>query len=357
MSESGEKTEEPTAKKLRDAREKGQVAKSADVSSTALLLSLFALIGILWDWYLYRCVELLLLAPKLYAPGFVFAQTLDVMFMEVLRAIFIMSMPVIAMVVVVGIGANFFQFGLLFSFESIKPDLNKLNPINAVKKIFSVKNLIEFAKSNAKILFLGILVYYVILGSIEPLLKIRYYGVQGMLDVISPIMKVFSINVAFAYIVVAVFDYFFQKQQHIKELRMTKDEVKREYKESEGNPEIKGKRKQLHKEMLENTTVQNTRKASVLVTNPTHYAVALYYNKDETKLPVVISKGEGYVAQQMIKLAEEEGIPIMRDVPLARALYDEVPVESYIPTDLIQPVAEVLRWVQQLKQQQDGGQP
>ncbi|HSI82182.1 MAG: type III secretion system export apparatus subunit SctU [Candidatus Methylacidiphilales bacterium] len=355
MSESGEKTEEPTAKKLRDAREKGQVAKSVDVSSTALLLSLFAFIGIAWDWYLQRCAELVLLAPKLYAPGFVFAQSLDIMLMTVLQEVFIMCMPVFAIVIVVGLGANFAQFGLLFSFESIKPDINKLNPMNAVKKVFSIKNLIEFGKSNAKIFFLGILVYWVILDSVDPLLKVRYYGATGVLEVINPIMKVFAINTAFAYIVVAAFDYFFQKNQHIKELRMTKDEVKREYKESEGNPEIKGKRKQLHKEMSQNATVQNTRKASVLVTNPTHYAVALYYNKDETKLPVVLSKGEGWVAQQMIKVAEEEGIPIMRDVPLARALYDQVPVEAYIPTDLIQPVAEVLRWVQQLKQQQGGG--
>ena len=130
---------------------------------------------------------------------------------------------------------------------------------------------------------------------------------------------------------------------------MSKDEVKREYKEMEGDPQIKGKRKQLHQEMLSQNTLGNVRKAKVLVTNPTHYAVALDYEKDRTPLPVILANGEGFLAQRMMQVAREEGIPIMRNVPLARSLFENGTENAYIPKDLIGPVAEVLRWVQSLQ--------
>lgn len=158
---------------------------------------------------------------------------------------------------------------------------------------------------------------------------------------------------AVAYIIVGAFDFAFQRFNHTKQLMMTKDEVKREHKDSEGNPEIKGKRKQLHQEMMQSGIAENTRKSSVVVTNPTHVAVALYYQKDETPLPMVMAKGEDLLAKRIMRIAEEEGIPIMRNVPLARALNERVEVEQYVPSDLLEPVAEVLRWVQGL----DGGNP
>lgn len=131
---------------------------------------------------------------------------------------------------------------------------------------------------------------------------------------------------------------------------MSKDEVKREYKEMEGDPYIKGKRKQLHRELIAQGAMDNVRKAKVLVTNPTHYAVALDYDKDTTPLPIILAKGEGELARRMIAVAQEEGIPIMRNVSLARNLFENGTENAYIPQDLIRPVAEVLRWVQSLKQ-------
>ena len=151
------------------------------------------------------------------------------------------------------------------------------------------------------------------------------------------------------FCVIAAADWFFQKWQFNKQNMMSKDEVKREYKESEGDPLIKSKRKQLHQEMIAQNQVANTRKAKVLVTNPTHFAVALDYEKERTPLPVILARGQGALAQRMIRAAEEEGIPIMRNVPLARGLYEQGTENSYIPQDLIGPVAEVLRWVQSLQ--------
>ena len=153
-----------------------------------------------------------------------------------------------------------------------------------------------------------------------------------------------------AFAVVAAVDYLYQRYKWTNDHKMSIDEVKREYKESEGDPMIKSQRKQLHREMINQNTVSNVRKAKVLVTNPTHYAVALDYDKDKTPLPVILAKGEGWLAQRMIAAAKEEGIPIMRNVPLAQALYREGTENAYIPRDLIGPVAEVLRWVESLKQ-------
>lgn len=152
-----------------------------------------------------------------------------------------------------------------------------------------------------------------------------------------------------AFAVIAALDYLYQKYKWTQDHMMSMDEVKREYKESEGDPMVKSQRKQLHRELMNQNTVSNVRKAKVLVTNPTHYAVALDYDKDKTPLPVILAKGEGALAQRMIEVAKEEGIPIMRNVPLARALYAEGTENAYIPRDLIGPVAEVLRWVQSLE--------
>jgi type III secretion protein U len=259
-------------------------------------------------------------------------------------------LPLLAVVVVTGVAGNMLQVGILLAFESLKPDLNKINPLSKVKQIFSIKNLIELLKSIIKILFLGILIYLVIRNSLGPLLKIPFVGLKGLLEIVVPVLKTFAYNVCLAYVVVAFCDFIFQKQNHIKQLMMSKDEVKREYKESEGSPEIKGKRKQLHRELLQGGPVEKTKKSTVLVTNPTHYAVALFYDGKTAMLPVVLAKGVGFQAQLMRKAAQDFDVPIMENVPLAHALYDLGEVGRYIPRELIEPVAEVIRWVYAQKQ-------
>ena len=153
---------------------------------------------------------------------------------------------------------------------------------------------------------------------------------------------------AAAFAVVAALDYFYQKYKWTREHMMSIDEVKREYKDSEGDPQIKSQRKQLYRQLMNQNTLENVRRAKVLITNPTHYAVALDYDEEKTPLPVVIAKGEGALALRMMEVAKEEGIPIMQNVPLARALYRDAAENAYVPRDLLQPVAEVLRWVKGL---------
>lgn len=346
MSEGGEKTEDPTQKKIRDARNKGQVAKSVDVNSTALLLMIFAYIWLAWGTIVNDLKEMLLIPATFYQDDFMDA--LPNVKWAILTKMNKILLPMIAIVVITNIASNVLQIGFLLAFEGLKPNLNKLNPAEGIKKIVSKKNIVECLKSTAKVSFLGILIYKLIKSIIDPLMKIPSVGITGIIQIIPPLMKQFAIYVALAYILVSIFDLIFQRRQHWNQLKMSKDEVKREYKQMEGDPMIKGKRKQLHKEMLMDDSIQKTKKSTVVVTNPTEYAVALYYEEGKTPLPLVLAKGQGYTARMMIEAAKENNIPVMQNIPLAHALYDHVPLEHYIPSDLIKAVAEILHFIKQL---------
>lgn len=353
---SGEKTEQPTAKRLRDARKKGQVAHSKEVSSTALLIGLFAFIYYGTSWLSEQLIEMIGIPAEYY--GIPFEEALP----EVLERIFIrlatIVLPVLGIVVVLGIAVNFLQIGPLLAFESISPKLSKLNPIEKLKQICSVKNLVEFLKSALKVIFLGLLIYYLIKGAIPALIHVPFSGLPGILKLLDLLLYRLMLLTSFAYLTIAVADYFFQRRQHTKQLMMSKQEVKQEHKENEGDPQIKGKRRQLHRELVNDEVGKRVKKSSVLITNPTHYAIALYYEKGETQLPVLLAKAKGPVALRMMEIARREGIPIMRNIPLAHALFDHVEVDHFIPRDLIEPVAEVLRTVLRLRKEEeltDGG--
>ncbi len=344
---SGEKTEQPTAKRLRDSRQKGEVAKSQDVTTAVLMVAVFVTVGVMWEWMLRQMKDLLLLPTAFYTRPF--AQAFPAVGYGVLAKMLLISLPVVLAGFVAGFAGCFFQVGPLLSFDSVKPDLKKLNPLEKAKQIVSVKNGVEFLKSLLKVVIIGVIVAQLVRTTVDSLTRIPYGGKAALLASLPPIMKALAINVGLAYVAIAAFDYFFQRYQFIKQLKMSKDEVKREYKESEGDPQIKGKRKQLHQELTANTQVQRTRRATVVVTNPTHLAVAIYYDAEGDVLPAVLAKGEDHIAKRMIAAAREEGIPVMQNIPLARALYAQVPVDRYIPSDLIEPMAEILRWVKDLK--------
>jgi type III secretion protein U len=343
-----EKTEQPTPKRLRDARKKGQVAKSREVTSAVVIIGLFLYLWIGFNYILGHLKQMVLFPTNFY--GSAFKNALGLVFEGTIREMLLIIIPIVGFALVLAVMSNFFQIGFLFSFEPVKPDLKKINPAEGVKRIFSMNNLIELLKSIIKIGFLGFLIYKIIKDAIDPLLKMPYLGIGGVLMLLSSILKKIVVFSSGAFSVVAAADYFWQKKQYIKKLMMTKEEVKQEYKEMEGDPLIKSKRRQLHRELVMNDTLQRTRKATVIITNPTKRAIALYYEKGKTKLPIVLAKGENLLAKRMIEIAQEEGIPVVQNVPLAQALYEHVNIDQYIPGDLIKPVAEVLRWVQQLKE-------
>ena len=344
---SDEKTEQPTPKRLRDAREKGQVAKSQDVPSALTVMAV--------------AVYLLAMAPDMLntlmsmgeIPMLVmnrpFSEALGIVATTTLSCALRVAGPLVGMVMGVALCANLAQVGVMFSIQSALPKLDNVSPGKWFKKVFSLKNAVEFLKNIIKVTVLGVTVYVIFTDYLPLLFRIPQGGTGDMWSILGAAAGDLVLTAAGVFCVIAAADRFFQKWQFNKQNMMSKDEVKREYKESEGDPLIKSKRKQLHQEMIARNQVANTRKAKVLVTNPTHFAVALDYEKDKTPLPVILARGQGALAQRMIRAAREEGIPIMRNVPLARSLFEQGTENSYIPRDLIGPVAEVLRWAQSLQ--------
>ncbi|MCY4495984.1 MAG: EscU/YscU/HrcU family type III secretion system export apparatus switch protein, partial [Rhodospirillaceae bacterium] len=256
--------------------------------------------------------------------------------------------PPVGIALAMGIFANFAQVGVLFAAEQVKPDLKKISPGKALKNIFSKKNLVELLKSLVKIAVLGVAVTHVVWTGMPTLIGVVNCGLECLTPVLGALFTELVIYVSLAFIVVAVADYAFQKLSFIKSMKMSKDEVKREYKESEGNPEMKSRRRSLFMEIVNSQETSNVRRSSVVVANPVHLAVGLYYEKDKTPLPVVTLKERGLNAQRVVAIAEREEIPVMIDVPLAHSLMSDAEVNRYIPDDMIGPVAEVLRLIRNL---------
>ncbi|MDP0562803.1 MAG: type III secretion system export apparatus subunit SctU [Candidatus Endonucleobacter sp. (ex Gigantidas childressi)] len=342
---SGEKTEEPTSKKLRDARKKGQVVKSKEVSGTFGLLSVLLTIWAMSDLLFESIRNMLLLPAQVYNEDFEFA--FKVVTTGILRDFLMLLVPLLVAAVFSSIVGNMMQFGVLFSGESIKPDIKKINPVQGMKKIFALKNLVEFFKSVIKIVFLSFVVYHVIQVTLQDMMNIPFCGTSCIMPVAGAVMKKLLIYAMSAFVIIAIFDYMFERYNFMKEQRMTKDEVKREYKEMEGNAEIKGKRKELHQEIL--NSAENTKNSDVVIKNPTHLAIGLHYSKASTPLPIIMVKGQGSHARFILKVAEKEGIPVLENVPLAHSLFD-VDIAAYIPSELIEPVAEVFRWIEEVKE-------
>lgn len=341
-----EKTEQPTAKKIRDAREKGDVAKSKDFTQTVLVIAIFGYLLANGSNLVDELGKIILLPfPFLHAD---FNASVNVLLDDFAQEAFSFLMPFLLIVLVLGIFSETVQTGLLISFEALMPSAKKLSVVANVSNIFSKKNLIEFLKSCLKIAVLSAVVYSLVLESLPLLMHVPYYGMAELGAVFGEIIKAMIIKIGLAYAVISFADFAWQRYDYNKKLMMSKDEVKQEYKGMEGDPLIKSQRKQLHQEMLQNDAVQQSRKATVLVTNPTHLAIALRYDEGETPLPLVLAKGEGALAQKMIDAARESGVPVMQNIPLAHALFNDATINQYIPSELIEPVAEVLKIVRDL---------
>lgn len=347
---SSEKTEQPTPKKLRDAREEGQVAHSKDFTQTLLVCALFGYMIVNARNIVTAFAELILAPLPLLSLEFHAAANTLVTRTSVDG--FMVLLPFLGIVIGVGLFGEVVQVGIKFAFKVFTKAGEKINVVNNVKNIFSSKNLVEFLKSNIKVLFLSALLYVLLHDAMPVLMGLPLAGLDGIGQVVGKILKTMIFNIALVYACISIADLIWQRRHHRKELMMTKDEVHREYKEMEGNPEIKHQRKHLHQEMLMNDAVEQTRKASVLVTNPTHLAIAIRYAEEETPLPVVLAKGSGALAERMMAAAREANVPIMQNIPLARALMEHADVDQYIPSDLVEPVAEVLRLVRDLIDQE-----
>ncbi len=346
--EGGEKTEMPTPKKLRDARDKGQVCTSKDIVSTAVLIVLFAVLAALSLALVNDIENMLAFISQRITDNDLPAVRESAKYAGLIICkhsfIFVLLAAVIAIV------ANVAQIGFLFTFEPIKPKLEKLNPVEGAKKIFCMKNFFEFCKNVVKVCFLGYLVYKIIKASIPELLTMCYGTVDDILPCLKLMLKRLAVYTGFGYILIAVVDRLFQGRNFTKQMMMTKDEVKREYKEMEGSQEIKQAQRQFRDELLNGPDpVKATKDASVVVTNPTHIAVGIRFDAEEAPLPRICVAGAAARAKVIRETALAEGIPIMENVPLARSLFAEGRIGEFIPDALIEPVAEVLKWAKQIQ--------
>lgn len=343
-----EKTEQPTPKRLRDSREKGDVCKSQDIVHAGTVLALVGYVvaagGAIYDELIVMVSLPMTFIELPYEEALVKAGTV------VWNISKLIVFPVVGISMGSALACLLAQIGFLFAPKAATPKLENLSPSKWVKKVFSMKNLFELFKNMVKVGVLTAIVWTVLPKFLPQLFEIPHGGVGAMWSVLGEACSQLLVYSAGAFAVIAALDFLYLKYKWTHDHMMSIDEVKREYKESEGDPMVKSQRKQLARELANQNTVANTRKAKVLVVNPTHYAVALDYDKEKTPLPVILAKGEGALAQRMIEAAKQEGIPVMRNVPLARALYRDGTENSYIPHDLIGPVAEVLRWVQSLQE-------
>lgn len=346
---SSEKTEQPTAKKLREAKQKGQVAKSQEIVSSTLVIAVMAVLLIFAEYYLKHLSALLLLPSQLTYQDFQHALP-DVIFLTVKEMLYLLA-PLNIVTVFITLIANIGQFGFIFSVESVTPDIKKINPVEGAKRIFSQKSVIEFIKSTLKVTLLSSIIWVTLQGNLNSLMHIPTCGLNCLPTITGVLLKQLMITSSVGLLIIAAADFAYQKHEHNQKLKMSKDEVKREYKEMEGSPEIKSKRRQLHQELQASNQKENVKRSNVLVTNPTHIAIGLYYKKGETPLPIITFKETDTMAKRMTDIAQQEGIPVMQKVPLARALYLNGQLDQYIPSDLIEATAEILRWVASLEPQ------
>ncbi len=341
-----EKTEQPTPQKIRKAREDGQVAHSKDTTQTVLIVALFG--------YMLGNAETLVrgFASMILMPagvlGMEFTQAVNALATQLLREAVGLLAPFLGIVIGLGLFTEMAQTGMNFSFKAMMPSGKKLNVAANVKNLFSAKTLFEFLKSNIKIALLSVVVYLVLRSALPALITLPGGGLTAVAVATGVLLKNLILFVSLGYVVLAAVDFLWQRRQYTKQLMMSKDEVIKEYKEAEGDPHIKHKRKELHHELMESNEVNSAASASAVVTNPTHYAVALLYTKDVTPLPIVLAMGADAKAHRIVAVARKAGVPVLQNIPLARALVATARRDQYIPEDLIEPVAEVLRLVQEM---------
>lgn len=346
--DSEDKTEEATPKKKQEARKKGQVAKSKEVGLTFTLLASTIVLIILGDYVLDSLRANMIAFLNNYLTIHINSNTLRFILVTVLIRLALVILPVAMPIAILAIVANFVQVGFLCTKETIKPDLKKLNPINGFKRIFSMKTLVELIKDLAVILVVTCVVYKYLMKNYRYILTFGGLRINFIPIVIKQLIVEVFFKVTLVMVAISLMDFIYQRFQYKKELRMSKQEVKEEFKQEEGDPQIKGKIKQMQREMASRRMMQRVPDATVVVTNPTHISVALKYDEGKSA-PVVIAKGQDEIAAKIKKIAKEHEIPIIENKPLARLMYKEVEIDSEIPVEMYEAVAEVLAMVYDLK--------
>jgi type III secretion protein U len=344
----GEKTEAATPKKLRDAKKKGQVAKSQDLPSAfTFIVSVYVTLWL--SEFLYNQLGDFTVSTFKMITNSNLDVVIPQLYYQSAIVIFVASMPIMAVVCVVGVLVNFLTVGPVFALEVFKFDPKKFDPIQNLKAKFKMKTLVELLKSTLKLFIAGYLIYSVMLNSLPVLVKTVSMPMLSALMIFDAFLMEVVAKVGLFFIVIAVLDFLYQKKTFAKEMKMEKFEVKQEYKNTEGDPHIKGKRKQIAQEIAySDGPSAGVKKAKAIVVNPTHLAIAIGYDRELDAAPYILLMGKDLLAERIIKLAEQYNVPVVQNIKLAHRLWDSGELYQYIPEDTYEALAEILRWVNSL---------
>ncbi len=345
-----EKTEKATPKKLRDSRKKGQVAKAQDFPSAfTFVVSIAA--TIIMSGFLFQQLSSYMIWTFRSISGNIDLQNRAGGFIEQsLMVIFACSMPILLLTSCVGVLSSFLIVGPMFSIEAFKLDLKRLNPVTNIRNMFKFKTVFELLKSIFKIVGAMVLIYSVVYDSLPEIIGTAALPVIGSAQVFSSFLIQVIIRVGIFFIAIAIFDLVFQKKNFAKEMKMEKFEVKQEFKDTEGDPQIKSKRRQTAQEIAYQEGPAAVKRAKAVITNPVHIAVAVEYEEETEPAPRIVTMGKGTVADLIIKLAQEHRIPIMRNVSLAQTLFEKGKISDYIPEETYEAVAEILKWLTSIEE-------
>jgi flagellar biosynthetic protein FlhB len=345
MADEEEKTEEPTSKKIEDAKKDGNVGKSAEVAGAAVLF--FSSIYLLFfSGHLFTELKKMML----YIYSFIGSEMDGTVFFTitytVITTLLYALTPLFIIVLLMAFAFNVMQFGFIFT--PIKLELSKLNPISGLKNIFSFKKAVEALKLTLKLTIIFLVMCVIVAIVADDILAMMDMGIGSSMNKIIELTGYFIAAILLIIIIFAIIDFYFTKYYYIKSLRMSKQEIKDEHKQMEGDPQVKGRIRSIQMKMAMQRMMSDVENADVVITNPTHYAVALQYNKEKSSAPVMVAKGIDFIALKIKDIAREHNVPIIENPPLARALHDQIEIEQEIPEEFYQAVADIFSYVYSL---------
>lgn len=344
-----ERTEQATPKRREESREKGQVAKSREVSSAAILAACLIYFYFNASGMMNQMQEVIRWIFMESAQQDLNIRAMHRLITSLAFKMVILMIPLFLTVLAIGLLSNVIQVGILFSAEPIQPKLSKIDPIQGFQRLFSLKSLVELFKNILKMSIVGIVAYLTVRKEIIVLPTLMDQSVSGILAYIGRTSYRIMGLACIVLIMLAILDYAYQRWEHEKSLRMSKKDIRDEYKHTEGDPIIKGRIKRQQREMARKRMMANVPKADVVITNPTHLAVALRYDSEKMIAPVVVAKGAGFIAEKIKEISKAHQIPVIENKPLAQVLYKMVDIDQVVPENLYKAVAEILAYVYGLK--------
>lgn len=344
-----EKSQEPSGKRLADARRKGQVARSRELTTMAVTLIGVVAVAVLGNRFMTGFEQVFVSNFALRRNDVMDTAAMLAHFVDAMRVAFMLLLPFFGITVVIAILASVALGGFNFSTEAMAPKFSKLNPISGLKRVVSVRGLMELVKSLAKFVLIGGLLVLILWWSAPDLLRLGMKDIDVAIAESGRLLTWASVLLASVFILMAAVDIPFQLWEHKRKLKMTQQEVRDELKETEGRPEVRGRIRQLQREAAQRRMMEEVPKADVIVTNPTHYAVALRYDQDRMNAPIVVAKGIDLVATNIRRVGATNDVPIVEAPPLSRAIYFNTELNDPIPVGLYLAVAQLLAYVFQLR--------